>query len=243
MVDTGAARLSRFDNAVVDSVLREAIIDQDVDGVRRHLATPGYRFPATRSAVFSLVVAQGVGHGQSARGDPASARRRGRDMLLALVAACDEDALCRRTLHRKYVDLDRDDSKVVRKVKEELLFPGITALHHFAWNGDVEAVQTILDLPQCTARVLNTGSGEYKNPDVIPDRNDDDRVTALHVACAVGRPAVVRAILRDGRAERYFCSSASTPGRSKRGARRRRARCCFYDGSSPDSIVTRRAPT
>ena len=240
MEDTGAAQ---FDNATVDKALRKAINEQNVDAVRRLLATPGYRFPATRSAVFSLVVAQGVGHGQSARGDPASARRRGRDMLLALVAACDEDALCRRTLHRKYVDLDRDDSKVVRKVKEELLFPGITALHHFAWNGDVEAVQTILDLPQCTARVLNTGSGEYKNPDVIPDRNDDDRVTALHVACAVGRPAVVRAILRDGRAERYFCSSASTPGRSKRGARRRRARCCFYDGSSPDSIVTRRAPT
>ena len=72
------------------------------------------------------------------------------------------------------MDLDRDEA--VTKVKKELIFPGITALHHFAWNGDVEAVQT-----------------------------------------------------------RYFCSSASTPGPSKRGARRRRARCCFYDGSSPDS--------
>ena len=153
MEDPGAARLSRFDEAVNDSLLRGAIIDQDVDGVRRFLATPGYRFPATRSAVFSLFVAQGVGHGLSADADPQRVcRRRGRDMLLALVAACDEDALCRRTLHRAYVDLDRDEA--VTKVRQELIFPGITALHHFAWNGDVEAIQTILDLPQCTERVL-----------------------------------------------------------------------------------------
>ena len=124
MEDTGAAQ---FDNATVDSALRKAINEQDVDAVRRLLATPGYRFPATPTAVFSLVAAQSVGHGQSARGDPASARRRGRDMLLALVAACDEDALCRRTLHRKYVDLDRDEE--VTKIKKELIFPGITALH------------------------------------------------------------------------------------------------------------------
>ena len=112
MEDPGAAQ---FDNATVDSALREAITDQDVDAVRRLLATPGYRFPATPTAV--------------------------------------------------------------------------------------EAVQTILDLPQCTARVLNTGTGEHEKHDVIPDRNDDDRVTALHVACAIGRPSVVRAILRDGRAD------------------------------------------
>ena len=133
MEDPGAARLSRFDEAVNDSLLRGAIIDQDVDGVRRFLATPGYRFPATPTAVFSLLAAQSVtvGHGQSAHADPPSVcRRRGRDMLLALVAACDEDALCRRTLHRAYVDLDRDEA--VTKVKKELIFPGITALHHFA---------------------------------------------------------------------------------------------------------------
>ena len=145
MEDPGAAQ---FDNATVDSALREAITDQDVDAVRRLLATPGYRFPATPTAVFSLLAAQSVtvGHGRSAHADPSSVqlyRRRGREMLLALVAACDEET---------------------------------------------------------------------------------DRATAL------------------GRA-RCFCSSASTPGRSKRGARRRRARCCFYDGSSPDSIVARRAPT
>ena len=199
MEDTGAAQ---FDNATVDAALRKAINEQNVDAVRRLLATPGYRFPATPTAVFSLLAAQSVtvGHGQSAHADPPSVcRRRGRDMLLALVAACDEDALCRRTLHRKYVDLDCDEA--VTKVKKELIFPGITALHHFAWNGDVEAVQTILDLPQCTARVLNTGTGEHEKHDVIPDRNDDDRVTALHVACAIGRPSVVRAILRDGRAD------------------------------------------
>ena len=156
MEDTGGA--AQFDNATVDSALREAITDQDVDAVRRLLATPGYRFPATPTAVFSLLAAQSVtvGHGQSAHADPPNVcRRRGRDMLLALVAACDEDALCRRTLHRKFVDLDRDEA--VTKVRQELIFPGITALHHFAWNGDVEAVQTILDLPQCTERVLNTG--------------------------------------------------------------------------------------
>jgi hypothetical protein len=200
MEDTGGA--AQFDNATVDSALREAITDQDVDAVRRLLATPGYRFPATPTAVFSLVAAQSVtvGHGQSAHADPPNVcRRRGRDMLLALVAACDEDALCRRTLHRKFVDLDRDEA--VTKVRQELIFPGITALHHFAWNGDVEAVQTILDLPQCTERVLNTGTGEHERHDVIPDRDDDDHVTALHVACAIGRPAVVRAILRDGRAD------------------------------------------
>ena len=151
MEDPGAAQV---DNATVDSALRKAINEQNVDAVRRLLATPGYRFPATRSAVFSLVAAQSVGHGQSARGDPPSALRRGRDMLLALVAACDEDALCRRTLHRNFLDLDRDEA--VTKLRQELIFPGMTALHHFAWNGDVEAVQTILDLPQCTARVLIT---------------------------------------------------------------------------------------
>ena len=100
MEDTGAAQ---FDNATLDSALREAITDQDVDAVRRLLATPGYRFPATPTAVSSLVAAQRVtvGHGRSAHADPPSVqlyRRRGRDMLLALVAACDEDALCRRTL-------------------------------------------------------------------------------------------------------------------------------------------------
>ena len=67
MEDTGAAQ---FDNATVDSALRKAINEQNVDAVRRLLATPGYRFPATRSAVFSLVVAQGVGHGLSADADP-----------------------------------------------------------------------------------------------------------------------------------------------------------------------------
>ena len=130
MEDPGAAQ---FDNATVDSALREAITDQDVDAVRRLLATPGYRFPTTRS-VFCLAATQSVGHVDqipSARADPPSVcRRRGRDMLLALVAACDEDALCRRTLHRKYVDLDCDEA--VTKVKKELIFPGITALHHFA---------------------------------------------------------------------------------------------------------------
>ena len=103
MEDTGAAQ---FDNATVDSALREAITDQDVDAVRRLLATPGYRFPATPTAVFSLLAAQSVtvGHGQSAHADPPSVcRRRGRDMLLALVAACDEDALCRRTLQDSIV--------------------------------------------------------------------------------------------------------------------------------------------
>ena len=55
MEDPGAARLSRFDEAVNDSLLRGAIIDQDVDGVRRFLATPGYRFPATPSAVACAV--------------------------------------------------------------------------------------------------------------------------------------------------------------------------------------------
>ncbi len=102
---------ARFVNATVDSALREAITDQDVDAVRRLLATPGYRFPATPTAVFSLVAAQSVTvrHGQSAHADPPSVcRRRGRDMLLALVAACDEDALCRRTLHRNFVDLELD---------------------------------------------------------------------------------------------------------------------------------------
>ena len=132
MEDPGAAQI---DNATVDSALREAITDQDVDAVRRLLATPGYRYPATPTAVFSLVAAQRVtvGHGRSAHADPPSVqlyRRRGRDMLLALVAACDEDALCRRTLHRKYVDLECDEA--VTKVKKELIFPGITALHHFA---------------------------------------------------------------------------------------------------------------
>ena len=149
MEDPGAAQV---DNATVDSALRKAINEQNVDAVRRLLATPGYRFPATRSAVFCLVAAQRVtvGHGRSAHADPPSVqlyRRRGRDMLLALVAACDEDALCRRTLHRNFLDLDRDEA--VTKLKGELIFPGMTALHHFAWNGDVEAVQTILDLPQC----------------------------------------------------------------------------------------------
>ena len=51
MEDTGAAQ---FDNATVDKALRKAINEQNVDAVRRLLATPGYRFPATRSAVFSL---------------------------------------------------------------------------------------------------------------------------------------------------------------------------------------------
>ena len=164
-MDPGAAQV---DHATVDSALREAITDQDVDAVRRLLATPGYRFPTTRS-VFCLAATQSVGHVDqipSARADPPSVcRRRGRDMLLALVAACDEDALCRRTLHRAYVDLDRDEA--VTKVKKELIFPGITALHHFAWNGDVEAVQTILDLPQCTERVLNT---ELDAPPLSPPR-------------------------------------------------------------------------
>ena len=114
MEDTGGA--AQFDNATVDSALREAITDQDVDAVRRLLATPGYRFPATPTAVFSLVAAQSVtvGHGQSAHADPPNVcRRRGRDMLLALVAACDEDALCRRTLmHRLF--LLRDDALFLR---------------------------------------------------------------------------------------------------------------------------------
>ena len=90
MEDTGGA--AQFDNATVDKALRKAITDQDVDAVRRLLATPGYRYPATPTAVFSLVAAQRVtvGHGRSAHADPPSVqlyRRRGRDMLLALVAA------------------------------------------------------------------------------------------------------------------------------------------------------------
>ena len=44
MEDTGAAQ---FDNATVDSALRKAINEQDVNAVRRLLATPGYRYPAT----------------------------------------------------------------------------------------------------------------------------------------------------------------------------------------------------
>ena len=61
------------------------------------------------------------------------------------------------------MDLDRDEA--VTKVKKELIFPGITALHHFAWNGDVEAVQTILDLPTwpCTVFLLEcVNAGSFK---------------------------------------------------------------------------------
>ena len=97
MEDPGAAQV---DYATIEKALRKAINEQDVNAVRRLLATPGYRFPATPSAVWSLVFAQSIGRGQSANADPPSAcRRRGRDVLLALVAACDEEALCRRTLH------------------------------------------------------------------------------------------------------------------------------------------------
>ena len=52
MEDPGAAQ---FDNATVEKALHKAITDQDVDAVRRLLATPGYRFPATPTAVFSLL--------------------------------------------------------------------------------------------------------------------------------------------------------------------------------------------
>jgi hypothetical protein len=48
--DTGGA--AQFDNATVDSALRKAINEQNVDAVRRLLATPGYRYPATPTAVF-----------------------------------------------------------------------------------------------------------------------------------------------------------------------------------------------
>ena len=121
--DTGAAQ---FDNATVDKALRKAINEQNVDAVRRLLATPGYRFPATRSAVFSLFVAQGVGHGLSADADPQRVcRRRGRDMLLALVAACDEDALCRRTLHELDAPpLPPPRRRALPQVPRVLLVPG-----------------------------------------------------------------------------------------------------------------------
>ena len=57
------------------ALLREAIDAQDVDAVRRLLATPSYQFPATRSAVFCLVAAQSVGDvDQTALGRPAVVR-------------------------------------------------------------------------------------------------------------------------------------------------------------------------
>ena len=63
MADPGAAQV---DYATVEKALRKAINEQDVNAVRRLLATPGYRFPATPFAVWSLVFRQ---HRRESRAD------------------------------------------------------------------------------------------------------------------------------------------------------------------------------
>lgn len=193
-------------NASIQVILGKLIRAHDVDGVRRLVATvsstPGYRIPES-----AIPIAHRAGHafqGASLHDAPADVcRRRARDMLVALVEACDEDALCVRACCHEYLDAQPIIEWSVRgelAAKQWLESGAVTALHHFAWNGDEEAVRIILAHPECTERVVNMGGSDAPEVSSSGDvhyateyaGDDHNRETPLHLACVRGRSAIVR---------------------------------------------------
>ena len=133
----------------LDAILEQLVRAADVEGVRRliEVSTPeGYRVPAAclRAAQQTAYAFDNTGTSEpevlgrtlvarsACYSDPmvVDHRRRAFDVLITLVVAADEEALCTRGLSAKFL---ASDSLSWRGV----ISWGITALHQLAWNGDV----------------------------------------------------------------------------------------------------------
>jgi len=184
------------------SVLSVLIKEADIDGVRRHLdvaAANGFAASAGH-----LCLAARIPRNVCA---DAGRRRRARDVLLAVASSANERTLGQRVVLTELWSREHDlggkdpEWRSVR-VWGYLSDSAVTVLHQFAWEGDADAVARVLALRQCSASVVNAVCGDYI------DCADDEQplevsgeATALHYACLAGRPAVVKVLLSDGRAD------------------------------------------
>ena len=205
------------------AVLKQLIKSADVEGVRKHLELIDYHDEAVSAHHLGLAARLpfSVQYGDATQ---ATQSQRGREVLLLLVAAADEQTLGQcvvNTVHwtptyspgRRGPDFpsydDTDPGGCIPTC--------VTVLHQFAWDGDIDAVAMFLALPQCTTRLVNATAGQRISWDgsaPLPGSTQTmweprepltDEVhegsTALHVACVAGRASIVRLLLRDGRAD------------------------------------------
>ena len=208
------------------AVLKQLIKSADVEGVRKHLELIDYHDEAVSAHHLGLAARLpfSVQYGDATQ---ATQSQRGREVLLLLVAAADEQTLGQcvvNTVHwtptyspgRRGPDFpsydDTDPGGCIPTC--------VTVLHQFAWDGDVDAVAMFLALPQCTTRLVNATTLRDMNYDGSAPldiqggtRTLDDFATPttgfptpLHIACLAGRPSVVQMLLADGRADPNFLS-------------------------------------
>ncbi|CAH0379600.1 unnamed protein product [Pelagomonas calceolata] len=236
-VDALATRIEEIDELGegndefgLGAVLKKLIRNADVEGVRAHLEVLEYNGQAVHTYHLSMAarLPYKVHYGDAA------VCRRSREVLLLLVAACDEQ-----TLGQCVVDT-RDWSPKRALGRRGPNWPPFdftaedwadmpttaTVLHQLAWDGDVDALAMILALPQCSARLVNAtadeqihadGSGEAARYQFV--RGDPRELrdemgpgsTALHMACLAGRVSVVQLLLRDGRADPNYPNEYRQP--------------------------------
>ena len=208
-VDAAFDRMSlqTADEFGLDAILEQLVRAADVEGVRRliEVSTPeGYRVPAAclRAAQQAAYVFDSVGREKEtvlARSACYSDqmvvdhRRRAFDVLITLVVAADEEALCTRGLAVRFLA----SGSLSRR---GIISWGMTALHQLAWNGDVSALARVLALPWITEKIVNVSASAHVETDTSLRPTTNTGETPLHFACMAGQSAVVRLLLRDGRA-------------------------------------------
>jgi len=190
--------------------LKALIQEADADGVKQFLALhPRYDVPprlVNLAAALPFSVAN--------RTDRESRLAQRRDVLVAICGVLDEGLLKRRIASTDWWEVDLclgrgDDGYVGASSSREVgtaagagvQSTGVTVLHQFCWAGDEAGAAHVLQLPACTRETVNSRGLRWVEVEPDADAGDADGETPLHLACMAGRPALVRLLLRDGRAD------------------------------------------
>ena len=199
------------------AVLKALVRNADVEGVQRHLEVLDYNGAtvSARSLGLAARLPLTVHYGDAA------VHGRSRAVMLLVVAACNEQTLGQcvvNTTHwtheyapgrrgsqfPPYVGGDAFLTKIMQYA--------VTVLHQFAWDGDTEALATVLALPECSARLVNATTRSKVNHAFTRTLEMKPGITPLHLALMAGQAPIVRLLLADGRADpNYLTNDGATP--------------------------------
>ena len=199
------------------AVLKALVRNADVEGVQRHLEVLDYNGAtvSARSLGLAARLPLTVHYGDAA------VHERSRAVMLLVVAACNEQTLGQCVVNTTHWTHEyapgRRGSQFPPFVggdawQMSMMTYAVTVLHQFAWDGDTEALATVLALSECSARLVNATTRNKVNHAFTRTLEMKPGITPLHLALMAGQAPIVRLLLADGRADpNYLTNDGATP--------------------------------
>ena len=199
------------------AVLKALVRNADVEGVQRHLEVLDYNGAtvSARSLGLAARLPLTVHYGDAA------VHERSRAVMLLVVAACNEQTLGQCVVNTTHWTHEyapgRRGSQFPPYVRGDAFLTkimqyAVTVLHQFAWDGDTEALATVLALSECSARLVNATTRNKVNHAFTRTLEMKPGITPLHLALMAGQAPIVRLLLADGRADpNYLTNDGATP--------------------------------